>query len=216
LTSLQQRLMKTGGRLVKHARYYWLLFAEGRLTRQLVGAIVRRLGMLPGRAGQQPAIVAANDGGEEVEGDGSEKSFASATMPGAGGSDGVRTGFHGAIGHTRPRRARWASSYRRCSDTNNGNAGYVSVPRDLGACVPCCIRADGRSCETPPDEKSDPLSRNPLPFASVLLLEPTDESSPGVDTGSVPPLRHTVGLRSTSKGGVLTRPRVRVPEAAQP
>jgi len=28
LTSLQQRLVKTGGRLVKHARYYWLLLAE--------------------------------------------------------------------------------------------------------------------------------------------------------------------------------------------
>jgi len=33
LTSLQQRLIKTGGRLVKHARYYWLLLAEGHLTR---------------------------------------------------------------------------------------------------------------------------------------------------------------------------------------
>jgi hypothetical protein len=32
LTSLQQRLVKTGGRLVKHARYYWLLLAEGHLT----------------------------------------------------------------------------------------------------------------------------------------------------------------------------------------
>ena len=51
LTSLQQRLMKTGGRLVKHARYYWLLLAEGHLTPQLFGAIVRRLGMLPGPAG---------------------------------------------------------------------------------------------------------------------------------------------------------------------
>ena len=29
LTSLQQRLVKTGGRLVKHVRYYWLLLAEG-------------------------------------------------------------------------------------------------------------------------------------------------------------------------------------------
>ncbi len=29
ITSLQQRLVKTGGRLVKHARYYWLLLAEG-------------------------------------------------------------------------------------------------------------------------------------------------------------------------------------------
>jgi len=28
LTSLQQRLVKTGGRLVKHARYYWLQLAE--------------------------------------------------------------------------------------------------------------------------------------------------------------------------------------------
>ena len=33
LTSLQQRLVKTGGRLVKHARYYWLLLAEGHLSR---------------------------------------------------------------------------------------------------------------------------------------------------------------------------------------
>jgi hypothetical protein len=33
LTSLQQRLIKTGGRLVKHARYYWLLLAESGLTR---------------------------------------------------------------------------------------------------------------------------------------------------------------------------------------
>jgi hypothetical protein len=27
LTSLQRRLLKTGGRLIKHARYNWLLFA---------------------------------------------------------------------------------------------------------------------------------------------------------------------------------------------
>jgi hypothetical protein len=30
-TSLQQRLVKTGGRLLKHARYYWLLLAESHL-----------------------------------------------------------------------------------------------------------------------------------------------------------------------------------------
>ncbi|TAK08406.1 hypothetical protein EPO44_02655 [bacterium] len=29
LTSLQQRLVKSGGQLVKHARYYWLLLDEG-------------------------------------------------------------------------------------------------------------------------------------------------------------------------------------------
>jgi hypothetical protein len=43
LTSLQQRLVKTGGRLVEHARYYWLLLAEGHLTRRLFGAMVRRI-----------------------------------------------------------------------------------------------------------------------------------------------------------------------------
>jgi hypothetical protein len=51
LTSLQQRLMKTGGRLVKHARYYWLLLAEGHLTRRLFGAILRRLTALSVPAG---------------------------------------------------------------------------------------------------------------------------------------------------------------------
>jgi hypothetical protein len=29
LTSLQQRVVKSGGRLIKHARYYWLLLTEG-------------------------------------------------------------------------------------------------------------------------------------------------------------------------------------------
>jgi hypothetical protein len=39
LTSLQQRLVKTGGRLLKHARYYWLLLAECHLTRRLFGSM---------------------------------------------------------------------------------------------------------------------------------------------------------------------------------
>ena len=47
LTSLQQRLVKTGGRLVKHARYYWLLLAESHLTRRLFGVMVRRIAGLP-------------------------------------------------------------------------------------------------------------------------------------------------------------------------
>ena len=47
LTSLQQRLVKTGGRLVKHARYYWLLLAEGHLTRRVFGAILRRIWAMP-------------------------------------------------------------------------------------------------------------------------------------------------------------------------
>jgi len=51
LTSLQQRLVKTGGRLVKHARYYWLLLAESHLTRRLFGAMVGRIESLPLPAG---------------------------------------------------------------------------------------------------------------------------------------------------------------------
>jgi hypothetical protein len=51
LTSLQQRLVKTGGRLVKHARYFWLLLAEGHLTRQLFGNMVRRIAVLSLPAG---------------------------------------------------------------------------------------------------------------------------------------------------------------------
>ena len=47
LTSLQQRLMKTDGRLVKHARYYWLLLAEGHLHRRLFGDMLRRIWALP-------------------------------------------------------------------------------------------------------------------------------------------------------------------------
>ena len=47
LTSLQQRLVKTGGRLVKHARYYWLLLAEGHLTRRRFGAMLGRIALLP-------------------------------------------------------------------------------------------------------------------------------------------------------------------------
>jgi hypothetical protein len=47
LTSLQQRLVKTGGRLVRHARYYRLLLAEGHLTRHLFGATLQRIWALP-------------------------------------------------------------------------------------------------------------------------------------------------------------------------
>ena len=47
LTSLQQRLVKTGGRLVKHAWYYWLMLAESHLTRRLFGAMVGRIDGLP-------------------------------------------------------------------------------------------------------------------------------------------------------------------------
>jgi len=51
LTSLQQRLVKTGGRLIKHARYYWLLLAESHLTWHLFGAMLQRIAALPSAAG---------------------------------------------------------------------------------------------------------------------------------------------------------------------
>jgi hypothetical protein len=51
LTSVQQRLVKTGGRLIKHARYSWLRLAENHLTRQLFTAMVRRIDLLPMPAG---------------------------------------------------------------------------------------------------------------------------------------------------------------------
>jgi len=51
LTSLQQRLVKTAGRLIQRARYYWLLLAEGHLTRRLFGAMVGRTAALPSPSG---------------------------------------------------------------------------------------------------------------------------------------------------------------------
>ena len=48
LTSWQHRLMKTGGHLVKHAWYYWLLLAEGRRNRRLFGdMLLHRIWALP-------------------------------------------------------------------------------------------------------------------------------------------------------------------------
>ena len=47
LTSLQQRLVKTGGRLIKHARYYWLMLAGSHLTRRLFASMLGRIDGLP-------------------------------------------------------------------------------------------------------------------------------------------------------------------------
>jgi len=51
LTSLRQRLVRTGGRLIKHAGYYWLMLAESHLTWQLFGSVVRRIGALAAATG---------------------------------------------------------------------------------------------------------------------------------------------------------------------
>jgi len=51
LMSLQQWLVKTGRRLIKHARYSWLPLPENHLTRRLFGAMLRRIAALPSPAG---------------------------------------------------------------------------------------------------------------------------------------------------------------------
>ena len=43
VTSLQQPLVKTGGRLLEHARYYWLLHGDSHLMRRLFAAMVGRI-----------------------------------------------------------------------------------------------------------------------------------------------------------------------------
>ena len=43
LTGLQQRLFKTGGRLIRHGRYFILQLAESQLTQRLFALIIRRI-----------------------------------------------------------------------------------------------------------------------------------------------------------------------------
>ena len=43
LTSLQQRLFKTGGRLIRHARYFTLQLAESSLTVSLFRQMLQRI-----------------------------------------------------------------------------------------------------------------------------------------------------------------------------
>ena len=45
------RVTSDGGRVVKHARYSWLLLAESHLTRRLFGSMLRRIPALPLPAG---------------------------------------------------------------------------------------------------------------------------------------------------------------------
>lgn len=47
LTSPQRRLVKTGGRLIRHARCYLLALAESRPTRRLFAVMPRKNAALP-------------------------------------------------------------------------------------------------------------------------------------------------------------------------
>jgi len=44
-------MVKTGGQLIKHARYYSLLLAENHLTRRLFAGMLTKIAMLPTPAG---------------------------------------------------------------------------------------------------------------------------------------------------------------------
>jgi hypothetical protein len=45
--------VKPGGRLINHARYYWLLLAESHLTRWLFGSMLHKIAALPSPADRQ-------------------------------------------------------------------------------------------------------------------------------------------------------------------
>ena len=47
LISLRHWLLKTDGRLIQHARYYWLVLADGHLNRRLFGEMLNRIWALP-------------------------------------------------------------------------------------------------------------------------------------------------------------------------
>lgn len=77
LTSLQQRLFKTGGRLIRRARYFILQLAESLLTPTLFRQILGRIERLAGRrrechrgagAARTRCVTYANgrQGGEDV------------------------------------------------------------------------------------------------------------------------------------------------------
>jgi hypothetical protein len=58
--------VKTGGRLVRHARYYWLLLAEGHLSRRLFSSMLRMIAALPLRTVNEPGQK-ANERSEAIK-----------------------------------------------------------------------------------------------------------------------------------------------------
>jgi hypothetical protein len=68
LTILQQRLVKAGGRLVKHVLYSKMMLAEGQLTRRLFGSMVQRINALAVAAGKREGDDTAKPGNSGREG----------------------------------------------------------------------------------------------------------------------------------------------------
>jgi len=88
LTSLRERMVKTGSRLVKHARYYWFRLAEGRLTRRLFAGMLGKIATLSVPAGV--AVVGATLQIGRAIGRGMERCL------GKSASDGLERGFGSA------------------------------------------------------------------------------------------------------------------------
>jgi len=92
LTSLQQRLVKTGGRLVKHARYYWLLLAASpdapplRVDGTADRVVARASGI--GRPPTEPTSVTRGPGDGKV----SETPAKRGTVPSPSSLRGAKTG----------------------------------------------------------------------------------------------------------------------------
>jgi hypothetical protein len=62
LTSLQQRLVKTGGGLIQRARHYWLMLAGSHPARRLFGSRVRRIAALAAATGWRKGDETAKPG----------------------------------------------------------------------------------------------------------------------------------------------------------
>jgi hypothetical protein len=84
MRSLQQRLVRTGGRLIKHASYYWLLPAESHLTRRLVRDNGAQDGHLTGGDGFKEAVVANSEKKEAGDGEVSVELTEKMGLAGAG------------------------------------------------------------------------------------------------------------------------------------
>jgi len=136
-TSLHQRLVKTGGRLVKHARYYWLLLAEGHLTRRRCGAD----GRTARRARRGPSAF--------------DRRYAKATSPGATGCSAGATSWP-AYGSPAPGAA---ATRRSCGGGGPPGAvpstGSCACRWSTGAATSCRTRSSASWCP-PPSARTTP------------------------------------------------------------
>ena len=111
---------RMGGRLIKRARYYWLLLAESPLTRRLFGAMVRRIELLPLPAGWSPLPVGRISGTSKGEAEVSESSR------GHGSRCWLTPSRRGTVGS---RRTREVSRLQACGCERAGGT-YTAVAED--------------------------------------------------------------------------------------